>query len=703
MTTLRPAPADAAPRAPTPPAAAKRPKVEEVHGERRVDDYFWLREKSNPEVAAYLEAENAYTDLIMHPTAPLRQALYAEMLARIKETDVRVPYRKGGHYYYSRTEQGKQYPIHCRRHGSLEAPEQVTLDLNLLAEGKPFLAVGAYAVSDDGTRLAYSTDDTGFRQYTLFVKDLRSGDVLDALATRTGSVAWAADGRTLFYTQEEESTKRHYRLFRHVLGSSAHDLVYEEEDAAFNLGVSRSRSGAYLLLVSSSLTTTEWRVLDAERPADAWRLVAPRVSDQEYDLDHHGAHFYVRTNDQGRNFRLARAPVEQPGRESWEEVLPHRPDVMLEEVECFRGHLLLVEREHGLPQLRVRDMTSGDTHRIAFPEAAYTALPEHNFEFDTQVFRYAYQSLVTPPSVFDYDMAARSATLLKQTEVLGGYDASAYATERLAATAADGTRVPISIVYRKDRARGGRGPLLLHGYGAYGLPLPVGFSSNRLSLLDRGFAVALAHVRGGGELGKAWHDDGRLRRKRNSFIDFIACAEHLIAERWTQPAGLVVEGASAGGLLMGAVTNMRRDLFRAVVSKVPFVDVINTMLDESLPLTVGEFEEWGNPKLKDDYEYMKTYCPYTNLRRGAYPALLVKTSFNDSQVMYWEPAKYVAKLRTLKADSSPLLLETNMAAGHGGASGRYDALREAAFDYAFVLHQVGIDDHADLMNSPGKP
>jgi oligopeptidase B len=680
------------PAVPAPPVAPKAPKVDVLHGDRRVDDYFWLRDKTNPAVAVYLQAENAYTDAVMKPTAALREALYKEMLARIKETDESVPYRKFGYWYYSRTEQGKQYPIHCRRKGSREAPEEITLDLNQLAEGQKFMALGSYAVSDDGSLLAYSTDNTGFRQYTLQVKDLRTGEVGPLRAERTGSVAWCADNNTLFYTVEEESTKRHYRLYRHRLGTSAHDLVYEEGDEAFSVGVHRTRSLRYLILSVSSHTTSEARYLSADEPGGDWRLIAPRLPDEEYDIDHHGDLFYIRTNDQGRNFRLVSAPVGSPSREHWREVVPHRSEVMLEGVDVFRDHYILSEREDGLPQFRVAQLRTGDAHRLAFPEPVYSAFAGPNPEFDTATFRYSYQSLVTPSSVFDYDLERRESTLLKQTEVLGGYEAARYRSERGHAIAPDGVRIPLSIVYKEGLKRDGRAPLYLYGYGAYGFPLPITFSSNRLSLLDRGVVMAFAHVRGGGDLGKPWHDDGRMMKKRNTFTDFIAAAEFLIAENFTRADRLVIEGASAGGLLMGAVANARPDLFKAVVLKVPFLDVINTMLDETLPLTVGEFEEWGNPKKKEEYDYLKTYCPYTNLEAKAYPAMLVKTSFHDSQVMYWEPAKYVARLRTLKTDPRLLLLKINLEAGHGGASGRYDFLHEVAFDYAFILGQLGITE-----------
>jgi oligopeptidase B len=677
--------AEAAP--PAPPVARRQPRVELVHGQRRVDDYFWLRDKANPEVRAYLEAENRYTDAVMAPTQPLQDALYKEMLARIKETDLSVPYPDGGYYYYARTEEGKQYPILCRRKGSLDAAEEVTLDLNDLARGHRFLSVGAFTVSDDGRLLAYSTDVTGFREYTLAVKDLATGERLPLAVEKVSTVAWAADNQTLFYVTEDEA-KRSYRLWRQRLGGPA-DLVYEEGDDLFRVFVGRTRSNGYLVLGTASHTTTEMRILRADQPTGEWRLVAPREHEHEYDVDHHGDWLYIRTNDRGRNFRLVRAPLGDPRRETWQEVVPHRPHVMLEGVELFRHHYVLLERENGLQEFRVVDLRTGAERRIAFPEPAYSAYPDQNAEFDTTLFRYNYESLVTPRSVLDFDMEAGTSTLLKEQPVLGGYDRSLYVSQRLFATAPDGVPVPISLVRRRDAQADGPAPMLLTGYGAYGYPLPVTFSSNRFSLIDRGVAYAIAHVRGGGEMGKAWHDDGRMRSKRNTFGDFIAAAEHLVGLGYTAPDRLAIQGGSAGGLLMGAVTNMRPDLFRAVVAKVPFVDVINTMLDASLPLTAGEWEEWGDPRKKDDYDYMLSYSPYDQLQAAEYPAMLVTTSLNDSQVMYWEPAKYVARLRTIKTDDRPLLLKTNMDAGHGGASGRYDYLREVAFDYAFILGQLG--------------
>ncbi|HVR71169.1 MAG TPA: S9 family peptidase [Vicinamibacteria bacterium] len=682
---------EALPGGHAPPSAPRIPRPIAVHDETLDDDYFWLREKTSPDVAAYLEAENAYADAVMAPTAALQERLYREMLGRIKETDLSVPYREGGYFYYSRTEEGKQYPIYCRRKDGPDAREEVTLDLNELAAGHSFLSIGAYAVSDDGALLAYSIDTTGFREYTLYVKDLRTGERRPERIEKTGAVAWAGDGQTLFYAVEDQA-KRPHRVYRHHLGPAAPDeLVYEETDELFRVWVGRTRSKAYLLLGSASHTTTEVRYRPAGAPVGEWRLVAPRRHEHEYDVDHHGDRFYIRTNDRGRNFRLVWAPADDPRPERWQEVVAHRPEVMLEGAEFFRDHSVLLERERGLQVLRVTDLRTGAWHRVEFPEPAYAAFPSQNPEFETNLFRYSYQSLVTPSSVFDHDMEARTSTLLKEQPVLGGYDRTRYVSERLEATAPDGTRVPISIVYRKGAPRDGTAPLHLHGYGSYGYPLPVGFSSNRLSLLDRGMAVAIAHVRGGGEMGKAWHDDGRMLKKRNTFTDFIAAAEHLVAERYTSSDRLAIEGGSAGGLLVGAVVNMRPELIRLAISKVPFVDVLNTMLDESLPLTVGEYEEWGNPNRREEYDCIRAYCPYTNLAPRAYPTMLVKTSFNDSQVMYWEPAKYVARLRTLKTDGNLLLLKTNMAAGHGGASGRYDYLREVAFDYAFVLTQLGLE------------
>jgi len=676
---------------PIPPVAKKAPKITVLHGDTLQDDYFWLREKDNPEVLAYLREENAYTGELMKPAEAFQEALYLEMLARIKEDDSSVPYRRGGHFYYSRTEKGKQYPIYCRKAGGLDAPEEVTLDLNAMAEGHPFFSLGAYAISDDGHLLAYSTDLIGFRDYTLYVKDLRTGALVPGTIEKVASVAWAADNMTIFYVTEDEA-KRPYRFWRHRPGIAGSDLIYEETDQLFRIGVDRSRSRAFLFLGAGSFTSSEWRYLPAHEPAAAWQMMMPREKDHEYAVDHGGNRFYIRTNGGGlRNFRLVAAPVDDPRPERFTELVPHRESVMLEDVEVFDSHFIVHEREGGLLRLHITVLDDGATHHIEFPEPTYEVSADANAEFVTRMYRFRYQSLITPASVFDYDVHTRERTLLKQTEVLGGYDRGLYDSERLWATAADGVQVPISLVCKKGTKRDGTAPLYLTGYGAYGMPYPVTFSSNRLSLLDRGYTIAIAHIRGGGELGKRWHDAGRMMNKRNTFTDFIAVADYLVKEGYTATERLVIEGGSAGGLLIGAVLNLRPDLCHAAILRVPFVDVINTMLDESLPLTVGEFEEWGNPKIREQYEYMKTYCPYTNLAARPYPGILVRTSLNDSQVMYWEPAKWVAKLRELNAGAPSALFKINLDAGHGGASGRYDYLREIAFDYAWVLKEPVFD------------
>ena len=694
------------------PIARREPVEMVLHDDRRVDHYAWLRNKESAEVIDYLKAENAYTDAVLLPTEALQEKLYQEMLGRILQTDLSVPYQLRGYRYLTRTEEGKQYPMHCRQQNAEGAAEELLLDLNALAEGHSFLGLGSFDVSDDNELLAYSTDTTGFRQYTLQVKKLSSGEMLGERFERVTSVAWAADNRTLFFTEEDETTKRSYRLYRHVLGSGeAPVLLHEEKDERFRVAVERTRSGSFLLLTSASHTASEVRFLSAGQATGEFSLIDPREDNHEYYVDHHpggaddrdGGVFYVRTNSGGRTFRLMEVSAREPARRLWREVIPNRPSVMLSGANAFATHLVLFEREGGLPYLRIVDIEKrkwdpqnrgGDyldgSHRIEFTEPTYNASLGANPEFVSSAVRFQYESFVTPRSVFDYNVRTRERVLLKQQPVLGGYDAQRYVSERLHATAPDGTRIPISVVYRRETARHGVAPLLLYGYGSYGISVPVTFSSNRLSLLDRGVVFAIAHIRGGGELGKPWHDAGRMRQKMNTFTDFIAAAEHLIAQRYTSPEKLVIEGGSAGGLLIGAVVNLRPYLFHAAISHVPFVDVLNTMLDASLPLTVGEYEEWGNPQVAEDYWAMKSYCPYTNVARRAYPAMLVKTGLNDSQVMYWEPAKYVAKLRAMKTDTNPLLFKVNMGAGHGGASGRYDYLREVALDYAFLLTQSGI-------------
>ena len=689
----------------SPPVARKVPKVDVVHGDVRQDDYAWLREKDSPDVTAYLEAENAYSDAVLKPTEAFQGALYAEMLARIKEDDQSVPYPYAGWLYYSRTETGKQYPIHCRRRAP-DGPEVVTLDLNALAVGHEFLALGVFTVSDDSRWLAYSLDYTGFREYTLYVKDLFTGEVTPERIEKVSSAAWAADSVTVFYVVEDDA-KRPYRLWRHRLGAPPADdaFVYEETDGLFRLGVWRSRSRGLLLSASGSFTTTEVRWLPAVDPAGDWRVVLAREKEHEYSVDHGvgpgGDVLYIRTNAGGRrNFRLVVAPIDDPRPERWQELIAHRGDVMLEDVDVFADHYVVHERADGLIRLRVTELGSGETHHVVFPEPTYEVSATLNAEFATPRYRLRYQSFVTPASVYDYDVPGRQLVLLKQQPVLGDFDPTRYRSERIHATAPDGTRVPISLVYRVATPRDGASPMLLTGYGAYGIPYPVTFSSSRLSLLDRGLTVGVAHIRGGGELGKRWHDEGRMLNKRNTFIDFIAAADALVVAGYTRSDRLVIEGGSAGGLLIGAVLNLRPDLARGALLRVPFVDVINTMLDESLPLTVGEFEEWGNPKIREHYDYMKTYCPYTNLLPRAYPSILVRTALNDSQVMYWEPAKWVAALRALNGGHPPLLFKINMAAGHGGSSGRYDALRELSLDYAWVLGVLGRADALPVLDFP---
>jgi len=677
---------------PSPPVAKKIPHATEINGRKMVDNYFWLREKSNPEVRAYLEAENAYTDAVMKPTEPLQKKLYDEMLSRVKETDVEVPYKEGDFFYYIRTEAGKQYPIRCRKKISADDNEEVLLDVNELAKGQAFMTVQAFAVSTDGNLLAYSYDNTGFRQFNLAVKDLRTGQTLTDHAERVGSVVWANDNRTVFYTQEDAVSKRQYRLYRHTVGSSDPDaLVYEEPDEKFTVRAFKTRSEAYIIMELRSHTTSEARYIPAKDPAADWKTIEPRKPGVEYYADHNADSFYIRANDTGRNFRLLTAPVTDPGSKNWHEVMAHNAAIMLDELDMFRNFLVLYERENGLPQIRVVDLRNGHSRRLAFPEPAYDVRPYTNRVYDTTEFRYAYESPITPASVFSYDMETGASQLLKQKEVPGGYDRNKYEVEQIYTTASDGTKIPVSVLHLKGAKLDGTGPLYLYGYGSYGISLDMWFNSNIFSMVDRGVTYAVAHIRGGGEMGKAWHDAGKMMNKKNTFTDFTAVAEDLTKRGYGSKDKLVIEGASAGGLLMGAVLNLRPDLFHAAVVKVPFVDVMNTMLDETLPLTVGEFEEWGNPKEKPAFDYMITYSPYDNVEAKAYPNMLVKTSFNDSQVMYWEPAKYVAKMRATRTDHNTLIFKTNLSpAGHGGASGRYDRLHEASFDYAYILTQMGI-------------
>jgi oligopeptidase B len=676
---------------PLPPVAPVREHREERHGETVSDDYFWLREKSNPEVARYLEAENAYTASMTKELKPFEDALYGEMLARIKQTDLSVPMRRLGYLYYARTEEGKQYPIQCRRKGSMDAPEEVLLDPNEWAGVQAYVGVGAVAISDDSNLMAYTVDFVGFRQYKLHVKNLRTGETLPDTAERVTSAAWAADNRTLFYTTEDETTKRPDRLWRRALGAAASEEIYHEADELYDLGVEKTRDRQIIVLGVESKDTTECRYLRADRPHDEFAVFLPREKLHRYYIDHREREFFIRTNKGGRNFEVKRTPEDALTPANWETFVRHSDNVRIQEIDLFRDFAVVIEKTEAIDRLRIFHFGSKDWTQIAFPEPVYAASPGGTADYDSPTYRYNYQSFITPPSVYDHEVATGVSTLLKQQEVLGGYDPSQYKSERLWATARDGLRVPISIVYRKGFERDGRGALFLYAYGSYGYGVPAGFSSNRFSLLDRGVAYAIAHIRGGDEMGEKWREDGMLMKKMNTFTDFIDCAEYLVAQKWTSPARLIIEGGSAGGLLVGAVENMRPDLFRAAHLAVPFVDVMNTMWDATLPLTIGEYLEWGDPSDKPAYDYMKSYSPYDNLANRAYPAMLVTTSFNDSQVMYWEPAKYVARLRALKTDGNMLLLKTKMdPAGHGGASGRYDRLHDQAFETAWMLSQVEI-------------
>ena len=675
------------------PVAKTDPKVDTVHGEARVDNYSWLREKSNPEVIAYLEAENKYTEAMMQHTEDFQEQLYQELLGKIKETDLSVPEKIDDYYYYTRTAEGKQYPIYCRKKGNLEATEEILLDQNALSEGHEYLEVGVYKISPNHQLLAYSTDTTGGESYTLYIKDLTTGQLLgDQIPNTYYSVEWASDNQTLFYTILD-AAKRPYKLYRHQLGSdpAANPLIYHETDESFFLNISKTRSKTYLLMELENINTSEVHYLEADQPTGDFKVVSPRQLELEYSVEHHGDQFFIVTNSDAVNFKLMCASVDNPSRANWEEVISHREAVKLDSINAFQNHLVISEREEGLQKIRVRNLTTGEEHAVDFPEPVYTVRQGRSPEFNTTTLRFNYASLVTPMSVFDYEMDARTRELKKQDEVLGGYDPSLYESERIFAKAADGTPVPISIVYKKGLTKDGRNPLLLYGYGSYGINSDPYFSSNRLSLLDRGFIYAIAHIRGGEEMGRTWYEKGKLLHKKNTFTDFIACAENLIAEKYTASDKLVIQGGSAGGLLMGAVTNMRPELFEIVIAKVPFVDVVNTMLDASIPLTVIEYDEWGNPNEKMFYDYIKSYSPYDNIEAKAYPHILVTAGLNDPRVHYWEPAKWTAKLRTLKTGNNRLLLKTEMGAGHGGPSGRYDYLKEMAFEYAFIFDLLGID------------
>lgn len=676
-----------------PPVAKVEPTELEAHGDVRVDNYYWLRERDNPEVIAYLEAENAYLDEVFGHTAKLQEELFDEIVGRIKQDDASVPYKKGDYYYSWRFPEGGEYRIYGRRKGSLEAPEKVMLDGNALAEGHDFFALRGVDVSPSHDLVAYAVDTVGRRKYTLRFRDLTTGeDLPDEIADVTGNGEWANDNKTYLYTRQHPETLRWYQIYRHVLGTDpATDvLVFEEADEEFSAYVYKTKSEKYLIIGSDQTLSSERRYLDADDPTGEFRVFLPREADHEYSLDHFEDRFLVRTNWQAKNFRLMQAPIGASDKQAWSELIPHRQEVYLGGFEVFQDFLVVEERKDGLIQMRIRPWDGGQEHTIDFGEPAYAAYLENNPEMDTRVLRYGYESLTTPDSVFDYDMVTRDKTLLKEQEVLGDFDKTDYQTERLQAVARDGTRVPISLVYRRDMFAGdGSNPLLLYGYGSYGYSIDATFRSDRLSLLDRGFVYAIAHIRGGQEMGRQWYEDGKLLKKMNTFTDFIDCGKHLVAEGYTGSDRMYALGGSAGGLLMGAVTNLAPQLFDGVVSAVAFVDVVTTMLDDSIPLTTSEYDEWGDPNVKEYYDYMLSYSPYDNLEAKSYPNLLLTTGLHDSQVQYWEPAKYVARLRALKTDDNLLLLKTNMEAGHGGASGRFRRHKETALIYAFLLELAG--------------
>ncbi len=676
---------------PKPPIADKRPKKLEAHGDIREDPYFWLNQREDPEVIAYLEEENTYTREVLAHTEELQESLFEEIKGRLVPDDASVPYRKDDFYYYSRFEKGKEYAIHCRKRGSLDAGEEILADGNVLAKGHEYFSFHLSGISVDHNLLALAIDTQGRRIYDVKFKNLDTGELLDdEIRDVTGSVAWANDNQTVFYSKQHAETLRPYQIYRHRLGTDPADdvLVFEETDETFHIDVFKTKSKRFIMISSEQTLTSEYRFLAADEPEGEFRVLQSRGRKHEYSASHFENDFFILTNDDAVNFRLMKTPVDNPAKEHWEEVIPHRADVLLETFAIFRDYLVLVERHEGLRKIHIRPWDGSDEHYLDFDEPAYYAYLMQNVEFDTTLLRFAYTSMTSPRATYDYDMGTRERTLLKQDKVLGDFDQSRYVSERLKATAADGTLVPISLVYRKQTKLEGRAPLLLYGYGSYGISMEASFSTARLSLLDRGFVYAIAHMRGGEDLGRPWYDHGKLLEKKNTFTDFIACGEHVVAEGYANPKKLFAWGGSAGGLLMGAVMNLRPDLFTGVVANVPFVDVVTTMLDDSIPLTTGEYDEWGNPNDKKFYEYMLSYSPYDNVASTDYPHLLVTTGLHDSQVQYWEPAKWVAKLRAMKTDDHRLIMKTNMDAGHGGASGRFKQFHETALAYAFLLDLV---------------
>ncbi len=677
---------------PQPPKASQHPHTHEIHGHRREDPYYWLRNRESEEVKNYLEAENAFLDEAMADTRQFQEQLFQEMRDRIKEEDQSVPYFLMGYWYYHRFKEGKEYPFFCRKKESLEGEEEIILNVNELAEGKDFCQVGAISITLDQRKLAYAVDFVGRRIYDVYFKDLETGELYpDQITGITANIVWANDNQTLFYARQDEETLRPYQVLRHQLGTQVEDdvMVYEEKDETFRAGVARTKSREFLLIELESTVSSEVHFLDANRPASELRLIQERQRDLEYEVDHFDGHFYILNNYEAKNFRLMRTPEDKPSMENWVDFIPYREDTLLEGFELFRDYLVLDERRNGLNHIRVMRWDRGVDYYLEFNDPTYSAGVGFNPEIDTQELRYQYTSLTTPNSTYQINLATRETQLLKQQPVLGGFDANLYTSERHFATAPDGTKVPISLVYKRDAPIHTGVPLLLYGYGSYGISIDPFFSSSRLSLLDRGFAFAISHIRGGSEMGRHWYEDGRQMNKMNTFTDFIACADYLVGKGYTSPDQLYAMGGSAGGLLMGAVMNMRPDLFHGMIADVPFVDVVTTMLDASIPLTTGEYDEWGNPNDPKFYEYILSYSPYDNVEAKAYPHLLVNTGLHDSQVQYWEPAKWVARLRELKTDENLLLMHTDMSAGHGGASGRFQPLKDLARDYAFLLSLAG--------------
>jgi oligopeptidase B len=676
-----------------PPVADKIPKEITTHGDTRIDNYYWLNERDNPKVKEYLEAENEYTAAVMKHTEEFREELYREMIERIKQDDKSVPYMDNGYYYYHRYEEGKEYPIYCRKKGSLDAAEEIILDVNEMAKGYPYYSVRSIRVSPDNRLISFGVDTLSRRIYDIYFKNLETGEILnDVINVTTGTAVWANDNKTIFFTRKDPETLRSFRVFKHELGEPERndETVFEEKDTEFDCYVYKTKSKKYIIISSSHTLSQEYRFLEADNPEGKFRIFQPRERNLEHTIAHYGDYFYIVTNWQAENFRLMKTPVDKTEKSHWEEVIAHRDNVLLEDIDMFNKFLVVKERENGLEQIRIIKWDDNSEHYIDFPEPAYSADLDINLEFDTDLLRFRYSSLATPESVYDYNMSTRQKILLKQDEVLGGFNQENYVTERLMAPSRDGKLIPISLVYKKGLEKNGDNPFLLYGYGSYGLSRSASFRSDRISLLDRGFVYAIAHVRGGQEMGRRWYEDGKLLNKKNTFYDFIDCAKYLIDQKFTNPGKMFCQGGSAGGLLIGAVINMAPELFRGAVAGVPFVDVVTTMLDESIPLTTFEFDEWGDPKEKEYYDYMLSYSPYDQVEKKDYPALLITTGFYDSQVQYFEPAKWIAKLRDMKTDDNLLIMDCNMDAGHGGASGRFKSLKRRALEFAFLFDQLGI-------------